>query len=330
MIQAAMLIALGFLCASLLALALLPALARRAERLARRRAEAAFPLSLAEIAADRDHLRAEWAVKIRAAEQQAERGFAARAESLQSLGRRDMEIARQQQALSETEHRLALITAELAQTQAELATRTEELARDAAALRDAQASLSERETQLAALRHEHESLRVAQVESRTEILVLQGKRDELAVALAAASEQRAASEAALAEMSARHEAERLRADALAARVEQAEAGLAAADAQASAVSSALLEARRNHQEEIGALKQADTEREARMETLRAELMLLEGALAQARADGEEARQALSSTKRAAAEPADAPALRREIVRLADSLMETVPKQHAAE
>ena len=60
-----MLFALGFLCAALLALAAVPALARRADRLARKRAEAAFPLSLAEIAADleardaRDRSRAE-------------------------------------------------------------------------------------------------------------------------------------------------------------------------------------------------------------------------------------------------------------------------------
>ena len=74
-----MLVTLGFLCATLLALAAVPALARRAERLARKRAEAAFPLSLAEIAADRDHLRAELALRARTLEHQDELGFAAKA-----------------------------------------------------------------------------------------------------------------------------------------------------------------------------------------------------------------------------------------------------------
>ncbi len=93
-----MLFALGFLCAALLALAAVPALSRRADRLARKRAEAAFPLSLAEIAADRDHLRAELAVKMRSAEQEAEKGFAARAGAMQEIGRRDMDIGQLQHA----------------------------------------------------------------------------------------------------------------------------------------------------------------------------------------------------------------------------------------
>ena len=88
-----MLVTLGFLSATLMALAAVPALARRADRLARRRAEAAFPLSLAEIAADRDHLRAELALRERALEQQAERGFQAKAAAMQEAGRRDMENA---------------------------------------------------------------------------------------------------------------------------------------------------------------------------------------------------------------------------------------------
>jgi hypothetical protein len=92
LIEAVMLVTLGFLCATLLALAAVPALARRADRLARKRAEAAFPLSLAEIAADRDHLRAELALRI------ARRGAAGRARlrgqggAMQEIGRRDMTI----------------------------------------------------------------------------------------------------------------------------------------------------------------------------------------------------------------------------------------------
>ena len=100
-----MLFALGFLCAALLALAAVPALARRADRLARKRAEAAFPLSLAEIAADRDHLRAELALRMRSAEQDAERGFAAKAGAMQELGRRDMTIGRLERELGERDTR---------------------------------------------------------------------------------------------------------------------------------------------------------------------------------------------------------------------------------
>lgn len=125
LIEAAMYVALGFLAASLFALAAVPALSRRADRLARRRAEAAFPLSLAEIAADRDHLRAELAIRERALEQRAESGFSVRAGAMEEIGRRDMTIGRLERELAEREARIAGLVADLAGTRADLeATRT--------------------------------------------------------------------------------------------------------------------------------------------------------------------------------------------------------------
>ena len=59
-----MIFALGFLAASLCGLLLLPALNARAARLERRRAEARLPLSPAEIAAERDFLRAQFALSL--------------------------------------------------------------------------------------------------------------------------------------------------------------------------------------------------------------------------------------------------------------------------
>ena len=53
-----MLITLGACGASLVWLAIWPALTRRTERLARRRIEAGLPMSVAEFAAERDQLRA--------------------------------------------------------------------------------------------------------------------------------------------------------------------------------------------------------------------------------------------------------------------------------
>lgn len=115
-----MLVMLGFLSATLLALAVVPALARRADRLARKRAEAAFPLSLAEIAADRDHLRAELALRARGLEQQAERGFAAKAAAMQDIGRRDMTISQLERDLRAGEARIADLEADLTATRGKL------------------------------------------------------------------------------------------------------------------------------------------------------------------------------------------------------------------
>lgn len=146
-----MLVALGFLSASLLALSALPALSRRADRLARRRAEAAFPLSLGEIAADRDHLRAELAIRERALEQKAESGFAARAGAMSELGRRDMTIGRLETDLAERRRKIADLETELAQRTQELAETREALAGESSGHRTTQATLSTRIGDLAAI-----------------------------------------------------------------------------------------------------------------------------------------------------------------------------------
>lgn len=154
-----MLVALGFLCASLLALAAVPALARRADRLARKRAEAAFPLSLAEIAADRDHLRAELALRARTLEQEAERGFAAKAGAMQELGRRDMRIGQldgivraRDASIADLEEALGATRGELAQTLAALAGETATLAETSATLDKRIADLASVERDLAETR----------------------------------------------------------------------------------------------------------------------------------------------------------------------------------
>jgi len=56
---------IGFLFASLIALAIMPLVHRRAERLTKRRLEVALPQSMAEIQADKDLLRAEFAMAMR-------------------------------------------------------------------------------------------------------------------------------------------------------------------------------------------------------------------------------------------------------------------------
>lgn len=65
MIQSILFFVLGFLCAGFLMLMVAPAFWRRAEMLTKRRIEATVPLSAAEIQADRDRLRAEFAMSTR-------------------------------------------------------------------------------------------------------------------------------------------------------------------------------------------------------------------------------------------------------------------------
>ena len=236
-----MLVTLGFLAASLLALAIVPALARRADRLARRRAERQFPLSLEEIAADRDRLRADLAVRERLAEQRAEAARTERVIALKQLGERDMRVAALGRELEDRDARLSALGADLEQVRTELAQTVGE--RDATIaerdeLRDTAARLdgilAERERELGGLMSERDALRVEQIEIRTRLMVVEGERDELKDALAAMQERLRADGEALAAMTTDRDSERLRADTLDSRVRQAERALADAEAAAAA------------------------------------------------------------------------------------------------
>lgn len=88
-----MFFALGFLVASLCALVLVPILDKRAMRLARRRIDGLFPMSVREIAAERDSLRAEFAIAQRRMERKVEKAEANRHTDMATLGTRELEVA---------------------------------------------------------------------------------------------------------------------------------------------------------------------------------------------------------------------------------------------
>jgi chromosome segregation ATPase len=92
LIEQIMIFLLGALSVGLLALLLVPAISRRASRLARRRLEMLLPLSMDEVVAERDLLRAEFAAERRRLEQRMEAQAATQAEELAELGRRATEI----------------------------------------------------------------------------------------------------------------------------------------------------------------------------------------------------------------------------------------------
>ena len=65
MVEPIMYFGIGFLFATLCGLVLVPLIHNRAVRLTKKRLEAAAPHSMAELQADKDHLRAEFAVSMR-------------------------------------------------------------------------------------------------------------------------------------------------------------------------------------------------------------------------------------------------------------------------
>ena len=93
MIEMIMYFGIGFLCASLLGLVIIPLVHNRAARLTVRRLEAATPLSVAEIQADKDQLRAEFAMSTRRLEMNLEQLKAQSTGQLSDLGRKTEAIA---------------------------------------------------------------------------------------------------------------------------------------------------------------------------------------------------------------------------------------------
>ena len=101
MIETIMYFGIGFLCASLLGLVIIPLVHNRAARLTVRRLEAATPLSMAEIQADKDQLRAEFTMSTRRLEMSVEQLKARSTGQLSELGKKTEAIAMLKHELGE-------------------------------------------------------------------------------------------------------------------------------------------------------------------------------------------------------------------------------------
>lgn len=125
-IENIMYFALGLLAASLLALIVLPAVWKRAVRLTKRRIEAATPITMAEFRADKDQLRAQFALNTRRLETTVETLRNRLAEQLGSVNQDRSDLG----ALRAERQQRAEIVAELEAREAELRARTQELERE--------------------------------------------------------------------------------------------------------------------------------------------------------------------------------------------------------
>lgn len=93
-LQSVMLIALGFLLAAFIASLVAPAYRNRAQRLTTEAIKRAMPLTEAEIRADKDRLRAEYAITIHRLEMKLEEANLGAARQLVEINRRDANISR--------------------------------------------------------------------------------------------------------------------------------------------------------------------------------------------------------------------------------------------
>jgi chromosome segregation ATPase len=199
-----MYVALGFVAATLIALLIIPAINARAERLARRRAEALFPMSISELNAEKDHLRAEFAVLQRQLERKAEEAMAVKHRAMEELGRRAVRIDQLETELSERDAAIAGLQNDLATMGSHLSATEDELASvkaSLAATRDTLAAIEEahRKTldELAATRGEYERTNTMFAGSRADLLLTQ---DQLNVRDSAFSDLERRYTAALSEL----------------------------------------------------------------------------------------------------------------------------------
>jgi DNA repair exonuclease SbcCD ATPase subunit len=188
LVQLILFFALGFLCAGFLALMVAPAIWRRAVALTRRRIEASMPLTLAEIQADKDRVRAEFAMSTRRLEiniktlrekvaeqlvdinrgREAMKGLAVeRKDKNQALS----ELEAKNEALRQREEQLQYLSNKLAQTERVLEKRALEFEKLEHMYDDASFASSNRQIELVARESELEKL-------ANDIAVLRSQRKE--------------------------------------------------------------------------------------------------------------------------------------------------------
>lgn len=156
LIENMMYFALGLLVAGLIALVIMPAVWKRAVRLTKRRIEAATPITLSEFRADKDQLRAEFALSTRRLEMNVETLRKRLAEQLSDVNQKRTDLGALK---AEREQHMAVVS-ELENRQVELRARVIELEKEATDLaqrlrmrdRDVEARQDEIETLRGSLR----------------------------------------------------------------------------------------------------------------------------------------------------------------------------------
>jgi len=155
MVEPIMYLAIGFLAAMLFSLMIMPLVHNRAVRLTTRRLEAATPLSMAEIQADKDQLRAEFAMSARRLEMSVDQLKNKTTNQLAELGKKSdainrmkLELGEKNATIFDLEAREAAVKEKLTGTEADFAAKTEALRAAEQALADKRIELEKLNSQL--------------------------------------------------------------------------------------------------------------------------------------------------------------------------------------
>jgi chromosome segregation ATPase len=179
MVEPIMFFGLGFLAASLLGLVIVPFVHGRAVRLTVRRLEAATPLSMAEIQADKDQLRAEFAMSTRRLEMSVEQLKTKTTSQLAEIGKKGAVITRLKVEIGEKAASIFALEAREKALKDQLRATEDELESKTDTLRERERTLADKEAELARLTSNLSEQTATSDSQRIEIVALKTQVDNL-------------------------------------------------------------------------------------------------------------------------------------------------------
>src|ERR1041385_2797984 len=179
MVEPIMYLAIGFLVSMLFGLMIVPLVHNRAVRLTTRRMEAATPLSMAEIQADKDELRADFAMSARRLELSVEQLRSKAASQAAELGKKSDAINRMKLELSEKTAMIFSLEAREKSMKDQLRGTEEEFAAKTQLLRGAEQELIEKQAELAKLNHDLSDKAMMADSRQVELVAVRAQIDAL-------------------------------------------------------------------------------------------------------------------------------------------------------
>jgi chromosome segregation ATPase len=179
MIEPIMYLAIGFLISMLFGLMIVPLVHNRAVRLTTRRLEAATPLSMAEIQADKDQLRAEFAMSARRLEMSVDQLKSKSTSQLAELGKKTDAINRMKLELGEKNATIFSLEAREKAMKEQLRATEEEFTGKTESVRDAEQALKDKQNELAKLNAELSDRSTVAESRQVELVAVRAQIDNL-------------------------------------------------------------------------------------------------------------------------------------------------------
>jgi chromosome segregation ATPase len=179
MVEPIMYLAIGFLVSMLFGLMIVPLVHNRAVRLTTRRLEAATPLSMAEIQADKDQLRAEFAMSARRLEMSVDQLKNKTTSQFAELGKKSDAINRMKIELGEKTATIFSLEAREKAVKDQLRATEEEFAAKTQMLRSAETALIDKQAELAKLNHDLSDKSMMAESRQVELVAVRAQIDAL-------------------------------------------------------------------------------------------------------------------------------------------------------